>query len=220
MNCGQFHNLVHDLARNEPLDGDTIEAALNHAETCRACDTLMEEAESLHRGLHSLAAQHALEQAPARIEGALLEALGRQFRQSFGQRGAAARHAARQRKFWLASVAGVAAAAILMVSLAYHRGTPQPGSVTQPQVEAATDPAYEIEADVPTEASVADSFVSLSPAFDSSSLDDDAVVRVALSDTALESFGVPASEIGHGEVVADLVVASDGTPQAIRVVGW
>jgi hypothetical protein len=183
----------------------------------------MEDAESLHQGLHSLAAQHVSEQAPARTEGTLLEAFGRQFDQQSRQPRAATGHAAIRRRFWLASAAGVAAAAILFVSMAFHRGASQPGSVlqvTQPQVEAAADAAYEIETDAPTEASVADSFVSLSPAFDSSSLDDDAVVRVALSDAALESFGVPANEIGHGEVVADLVVASDGTPQAIHVVGW
>jgi hypothetical protein len=223
MNCEQFQNLVHDLARNEPLDSNTIDAALSHAETCRACDALMDEAESLHHGLHSLAAQRASDQASARIEEALLEAFEQQFRPSSGLRGAMGRRVGARRGFWLASAAGVAAAAILFVSMAFHRGTPQPGSVThaaQTQVETAADPAYEIGTDAPTEATVADSFVSLSPAFDSSSLDDDAVVRVVLSDAALESFGVPANEIGHGEVVADLVVASDGMPQAIRILGW
>jgi hypothetical protein len=50
-------------------------------------------------------------------------------------------------------------------------------------------------------------------------VEDDAVVRVVLSRSALASLGLPVAETDGGETVsADLRVSEDGTPQAIRLV--
>jgi hypothetical protein len=216
MNCREFQDLVHDLAREASLDAATIETALAHAEVCRACDTLLQEAESLHLGLRSLAARHATEGASAHVEEALLGRLA--------HRRAPVWHAAGQRVgprgTWLTSVAGVAAAAALLVSIMVRGDVSQFGNSSEPQIVAAADAAYESDTDFSLEENTADSFISLSPAFDAESLDEGTVVRVVLSDSALESFGLPSSEVGRGQVEADLVVAGDGVPRAIRVVGW
>ena len=63
----------------------------------------------------------------------------------------------------------------------------------------------------------AGSFVPLTKSFDPASLDGGAVVRVEMSPNALQQFGLSSTR-GNGNVLADMVVASDGTPQAIRLV--
>jgi hypothetical protein len=69
---------------------------------------------------------------------------------------------------------------------------------------------------------VAGSFVPLSQTFDPASVDDDTVVRVVLPRAALDGFGLHLADQAkdQADVVADLIVTHDGTPQAIRVVGW
>jgi hypothetical protein len=164
----------------------------------------------LRHGLEGLAARHAAEEAPPFVEAALLERV---------RRGRAAPQ--RAQKNWTAAAIGIAAAAILVAFLTVHPvATPVGAPDTQAFAGGATDgpAAYE---DVSTEANTADSFVLLSPAIDTTSLDEDTVVRVELSDAALESLGLPPSETTRrGPVIADLVVASDGVPQAIRLVSW
>ena len=63
-------------------------------------------------------------------------------------------------------------------------------------------------------------FVPLSETFDPSSLADASVVRVVLSRSALDSFGLHLGQAEDAQVVADLIVTNDGTPQAIHVVSW
>jgi CO dehydrogenase/acetyl-CoA synthase alpha subunit len=41
-----------------------------------------------------------------------------------------------------------------------------------------------------------------------------------LSRPALASLGVPVITGSDGQMVADMVISNDGTPQAIRVVDW
>jgi hypothetical protein len=86
------------------------------------------------------------------------------------------------------------------------------------------DPAL-IDDELPgDEAASVASFEPLTEAFDASAanggIDDGMVVRVELSRAALESFGLPVDGSGDDQVLADLVVTSDGMPQAIRVLSW
>ena len=71
-----------------------------------------------------------------------------------------------------------------------------------------------------TEAEAAAAFIPLSAAFDPSWLEGGAIVRVVLSRPALERLGVPVNAGGNSEMVADMVVSNDGTPEAIRFVDW
>jgi len=221
MNCSDFKNVIQDLAREEMPGNAALSDALTHAESCRACDALWKEAEQLTADLRSLAAPHKSESAPARVEAALLEAFRQQHSHS---------PALRMRKAggWLAvSAAGLAAAALLFVVLTREPAGSSPALPSAPQVaprESNTPGPREMWAEYAVEGETAEeaaaAFIPLSAAFDPSWLEGGAIVRVVLSRSALESLGVPANAGGNNEMVADMVVSNDGTPEAIRVVDW
>jgi predicted anti-sigma-YlaC factor YlaD len=219
MNCTEFRNVIHELAREETPGDAALISALTHAESCRECDALLREAEQLTADLRSLAAQHKSEAPPARVETALLEALRQ-------------RHSpapVRKALGWLAvSAAGLAAAALLGVLLT---GYPAGRSPESPRAPAAAPREsnrplgprelwadYAAEGETAEEAAAA--FIPLAAAFDPSWLEGGAIVRVVLSRPALQSLGVPVSAGGNSEMIADMVVSSDGTPEAIRFVDW
>ena len=221
MNCEEFERIAQILARDEGLDAATMEAALSHADSCESCDAVLEEAELLNSDLRALAAHHAAEAAPTRVETALLLA--------FRQQREAAASVSHLRWRWYAGFAGAAAAIVLALTLSgglkalwHPAGITQSGlphreagalgssSVPQPAFQSATAGDQE----------GADSFVPLSGTFDLASSSEDPIVRVVLSGEDLESLGLPVGDSGDEQVVADLIIANDGTPQAIRVVSW
>ena len=123
MNCEQFRELLPDLARDvtaggrdELLDAGAVKEALEHADACGSCDELLEEAESVTSSLRAMAAADSERQAPARVEKNLLRVL--EVRRSL------AMHSSYQRRFMLAGAAGVAAVALLGISLVWRAGTP------------------------------------------------------------------------------------------------
>lgn len=74
MNCQDFENNLHDLAHGALMDARTRAAALAHADSCRRCDTRLADEKTLRAGLRSLAASASHEEAPPRVESALLAA--------------------------------------------------------------------------------------------------------------------------------------------------
>jgi predicted anti-sigma-YlaC factor YlaD len=220
MDCEQFGEIVHDLLRSEALDPSVIEDAFAHAESCQDCDALLEGSESLTASLHSLAVVTATEQAPASVEKRLLGKL---------EWKRAARRPYAYWRSWAPAAVSVAVAAALLISIVVFRhhapGVSDPGqkisavaSVQSPQQSRALLPVADLP--VADNGNTTESFVPLSDAFDASSLEDATVVRVVLSRSAIESFGLPINESGDSQVVADLVLADDGVPQAIHVVSW
>ena len=219
MNCEQFRELLPDLARDvtaggrdELLDAGAVKQALEHADACGSCDELLEEAESVTSSLRALAAADSERQAPARVEKNLLRVL--EVRRSL------AIHSSYQRRFTLAGAAGVAAIALLAISLVWRAGIPAVVP-TAPALSASATPADQSGwlSGFGDEEKTTNSFVPLSQTFDPASVDDDTVVRVVLSRAALDKFGLHMESGGSDQVVADLIVTNDGTPQAIRVVG-
>ncbi len=219
MNCEQFRELLPDLARDvtaggrdELLDAGAVKEALEHADACGSCDELLEEAESVTSSLRAMAAADSERQAPARVEKNLLRVL--EVRRSL------AMHSSYQRRFMLAGAAGVAAIALLAISLVWRAGTPAVVP-TAPALSASATPADQSGwlSGFGDEEKTTNSFVPLSQTFDPASVDDDTVVRVVLSRAALDKFGLHMESGGSDQVVADLIVTNDGTPQAIRVVG-
>jgi len=220
MNCAEFRNVIQALAREETPGDATLISAFTHAESCRACDALLREAEQLTAELRSLAAQIKSEAAPARVETALLDAFRQRHSPAFRLRKAGG---------WLAvSAAGLAAAALVALLLTRYPADRSPETPRAP-VAAPREPNrplgprelwadYAVEGETEEEAAAA--FIPLAAAFDPSWLEGGAIVRVVLSRPALESLGVPVSAAGNGEMVADMVVSNDGTPEAIRVVDW
>ncbi len=220
MDCEQFSEIVHDLLRSEALDPSVIEEAFAHAEACQDCDALLEGSESLTASLHSLAIVTATEQAPASVEKRLLGELER--------RRAARAPSAYWRSLAPAAISVTVAAALLISIVLFRQRTPgvfgsgqtvaNTASTQGPQrSQALLSPA---DSPVADNGNTAESFLTLSEAFDASSLEDATVVRVVLSRSAIESLGLPINESGDSQVVADLVLADDGVPQAIHVVSW
>lgn len=218
MNCQEFQDVAQALARDESLDVATAGDALTHADSCEQCDALLEEAELLTSELRALAARSASDAAPVRVEATLLAAFQQRREPAPGPS-----HLLRR----LAGIAGVAAAIILGLLvigrtkvLLHHREAArlaQPGRANSQAETASAQPPAQAGVSDDEEA---DSFVPLSGTFDPTTLSDDAIVRVSLSGDELESLGVPVGDSGDQQVVADLIIANDGTPQAIRVVGW
>lgn len=221
MNCQEFHELAQALARDENLDPVIVEDALGHADSCETCDALLEECEGITTQLRALAASHANEAAPARVEEALLRAF-RQQRQPEVNRLPGVR--------WQGmGIVAVAAVILLVLSVTgLPKGLWHPawiarlGQTSHAPIASGTSPsAQQTQATAASDDQEATaSFVPLSGTFDLSSLNEDPIVRVVLSSEQLESLGVPVGDSDDDQVVADLIIANDGTPQAIRVVSW
>jgi hypothetical protein len=230
MNCVQFQEIVHDLARDAGLDQPARRDALAHADSCPRCDELLAEAQSLTSALRSLAAKDGALGASESVEVALIGA----FRQ---QRGPAV-HSTRPWQWGLASVAGLAALVLLSVLVLRHpvvsppthgngaSATPSSASV----VPESAAPTQQLDASVESAANAnsnltdadteyASAFVALPFNGETSPVGDEVVVRESLSPAALANLGLPVSETNAGEnVLADFVVDEDGTPRAVRLV--
>jgi hypothetical protein len=224
MDCAQFEEIVHDLDRPEACGPTLRERALAHAESCSRCAQLMTKAESLDFSLRSLASQDSGQQAPARLEAALVQGFRR-------EKEIAAR---RRMQRYTAILAAAAALLLIFGGSLYHRLAPgrQPTSAVTsshstspaPALATAAGPgaaaqqsaASDNDADNSEDAAA---FVQLPYADDPTVVEDGAIVRVVLTPSALASLGLPVAGIGSGESVpADLLVSEDGTPQAIRLV--
>ncbi|MFZ0737403.1 MAG: hypothetical protein WCA98_13220 [Candidatus Acidiferrales bacterium] len=233
MNCVQFQDVVHDLARNAGLDESTLRRALAHADSCPRCDELLAEAQSLTGALRSLAASEATSEAPQHVEETLRDA----FRRERSVR------SMRVRPWFVASVAGIAAAAVLSIILLRHQGvtlakqdgsagttaangtatgprttgSPTAGSNSSADANDAIGSGTEVWADLDT--NDATSFVSLPFGDDLAPPEDGAIVRVSLPPSALARYGLPVSATGGGDnIEADFIVGEDGTPRAVRLV--
>jgi anti-sigma factor RsiW len=228
MNCAEFSELVHDLARNTDLDEIKRQRALAHADACPRCDEELVMQRSLTAALRSLASSAAGADAPARVE----EFLRREMRQ---QRAPVAMRAARANRPAIGAVAGLAAAALLAVVLfkpgILHRGEvasptaamPAAGSLGQvsPQTSAQATPQMDntdtATQDADTEYATA--YVPLPSADGTTFAEDQTIVRVSLPPSALASFGLPLSSDGRdSNVLADFVLGEDGMPRAVRLV--
>ena len=142
-----------------------------------------------------------------------------------------AMHSSYRRRFMLAGAAAIAAVALLGISLIWRAGvpaaapelsgTPANSARSAPALSSSARPGEQSDwlSGFGDEEKSTNSFVPLSQTFDPESADDDTVVRVVLSRAALDKFGLHMASGGSDQVVADLIVTNDGTPQAIRVVG-
>lgn len=237
MNCEEFRSLSQVIARDEPLDPPTLERALEHADSCEECDLLLDECEALTSELRALATHYAGEEAPFHIEAQLLAEFKqrrvpdihrsrRAERPGAGLFGIGAEMVFALRRHFVAML-GAAAAIVLVLALT---GWPTAlwqtawfanlGHAGQGRGTLGNSTAQTASPDEGSEADLSSAFVPLSGAYDLASLNDDPIVRVVLSDNDLESLGLPVGETSDDQVVADLIIATDGTPQAIRFVSW
>jgi hypothetical protein len=232
MDCAEFKEIYHDLDRPGALAACIREPALEHAEFCSRCAALLTEAEALDFALRNVARYSAGRQASPRVEAAVLQEFRREKVRATGRR-----------VQWQAAVLGAAAGIALVIGLAlHHRTVPLSGGEQAAAKADIAAPAVSVEAaqavaevagnagasNVAGAASrasesgdeeYAGNFVPVPYADDPAALEGGAIVRVTLPRSALVSFGLPITDGGDADTVAaDLVVAEDGTPQAIRVV--
>ena len=112
MNCQGFEAVAVDLARDQLVDASRREEALAHSAACARCDLRFANEKALTAGLRSVAGTDK-EEAPARVEAALLSA----FRQQ--QAGLATVTPVRSfPKRWYYAAASVAAIALIVALLA------------------------------------------------------------------------------------------------------
>lgn len=236
MDCSQFEELLHDLDRPGTEGFARREAALTHAESCSRCGILVMQSESLDEALRALAKHASRRRASPLVAATLMEEFQhRKF-------SLLSRKVTRQ-------IAALGATAAVLLALGFwlhfsHSQTPpiaineQPSAPSpaplsananssQPSAPAAavststvpSSPANVQRASLEGESQSDAAFIRLPYSDDSSSLENDAVVRVLLTPATLASFGLPVTGLGSGEAIqADLAVSQDGTPEAVRLV--
>jgi hypothetical protein len=236
MNCRDCELLLIEAARaagrsgaNAPAASD-LDAAFNHAASCPACSERLSEERSLSGGLRLLAAAEAGRE-PSPGCGATLLAAYR------AERGREV-HTRR----WIFAVSGAIAASLVVLvgaalllsrdsstlvrslyskfsPLAARNRTASSPAASGASIDvAAEEDASETDIAAPGQEEVTE-FVAFYPGADISSLDSGALVRVRVPSSALGSFGLQVAQGSEEEWVnADLLVAEDGSPQAIRFV--
>jgi hypothetical protein len=229
MTCREFDEVVHGFVRVELLDVTLREDALDHAARCGNCAERMSEAailadasEMAHRNLRE-------QQAPARVETAVLAAFRNQHRR-----------ASWRRTFEWAAIG--AAAAVVLVFL-WTVADPSKGqSSPTPRKDVSSRSTGPLDAQVFTSSQAADilpvaeteevsaatgenlptdDFVTL-PYADAIGPDDlGIVVRVQLTRASLAELGYPVADAPDPDedlISADVLVGEDGWPRAVRLV--
>lgn len=223
MNCVEFENIVHEMAREDAREvlGDAgAVMARFHAETCELCAARLTEARSLALALRETAEDSQRLEASEHLEGRLTAA----FREHHRGVERSRFRARRLRLRWAEWMAMAAAAAVLVIVGAWSFSR---GHVNHTAKKATSAISAEANANSTTEqsgpvetAAVEDSDFVPVPYGEGLSADEPGlVVRVSLTRSALGSLGYPVDEMNGGDVVqADLLVGEDGLPRAVRLV--
>jgi hypothetical protein len=247
MNCQDFEKLAPELARNRLLDAVTREQGLAHAEGCERCATLLAEERALLAGVRVVVAEIAGEEAPARVETALLAA----FRaQTASAASPTVLPLPSQPRWWSGwKPAAVAAGILLLIAVtaifwrsasspkpqrderaAWPAPTNAPAPPMTPPVDrdqvVAGQPENQpkrvrrqVSGDDLDEAEVVTPFFPLREGEDLAALESVRLVRVELPGSALKEVGLPVGpETANEPVIADVVLGQDGLARAIRFV--
>jgi hypothetical protein len=243
MTCTEFNEVVHELLRPEQPASESVRRGLEHALLCDDCAAVLAGQRDLNDQLDDLADADRAVAAPAHLERNLLAAL----REQHALKPAATPVWRWVAALGLASAAVLVGAILIVhrpadgpAGPAAQPATPRTGSPSMPleasRVEASAPSAPKDTATVVPEtaraaaatppagsqAQQAGQFYSMPYAFSGESTDGDSVMRVELPESALASYGLEsadgaASDDGTQLVSAEVVVAEDGTVQAIRL---
>lgn len=239
MNCVEFSEIVHDVLRPEQPASDAVRCGLEHALLCDDCAALLAEERNLSDQLDDLAdADRGLE-SPSRVEHILLAA--------FRELHPAPRAAMPVWRWVGALGLATAAVLIGAILLIHRPIDGPAGPSAQPTTPRTESPALPLEASrlnatapnadaqstdqanletASVQGQSSEQFYAMPAAFSGESSDGDSVLRVELPASALPSLGLEsspdaqadaASDDGSQMVTADVVVAEDGTLEAIRL---
>ena len=227
MTCRKFDEVVHEFVRMELLDVTLREAILDHAARCGNCAERMGEATALAEASEAAGRSFREEQAPPRVETAVLAA----FRNHH-------RGAARRKTFEWVAIGAVAAIMLIFVwnvagptrgqsspapkkDVSSHSNRPldaQGPAPSQPAEDASVAEAEDMKA-ATGETLAAENFVRLPFADEIGPEDLGMVVRVQLTRASLTELGYPVTDVPDDDLVsADVLVGEDGWPRAVRVV--
>ena len=140
MNCSEFQHVSHELARDQVEGRDKIEA-LTHAGECPRCAEYLEQERRLTLKLGFLSRALSSQEAPERLESALLTAFREHAAHTDGN-GSVPLHAgprlwARQ-KFWGWGATAAALAAVIALAVGVHS---RRNSQTEPSTASVVTPA-------------------------------------------------------------------------------
>ena len=198
MTCQEFWNEMPEL---RPGTGPHV-----HLSECSSCRTMLERQDALAAGLRQIAKDRHRIEAPVHVEKSLLNV----FREHTGEIPA---NAPVPRWSHLLTWASAVAAVIVLGVFLIRDWRPAVGQPQHPGVQVASLQADE-------EAGVQDSdFIPLPSALESNGGDDDDVVRVEVSRSALVALGLPLAGDGGGadRVEAEVALGTDGTLEGIRI---
>jgi hypothetical protein len=230
MNCKDFESMIHEVVSRRVADKTKQLEALEHAGHCLWCALRLDEETKLTQRLQAFAGTLQAQRAPVRVEEELLQAFReRTLRTSAPRFRLAGKRLWRGLSWALAFAATVATAWIvilqwprlhprstnpkLQASVLDHHQEHSGGQVAphgRPESAALDESASEVTTD----------FISLGTCDDSQCMDEATLVRVTLPAEALLAFGLGTDNdyAPEGLVQADVALASDGVPFAIRFV--
>jgi hypothetical protein len=229
MNCEEFEILGLDAQRDNSIGDDSRERALQHARVCGRCAALGASWAAAQAELAALAESDRILRVPPRVETRVLQ----QFRLKH--------QPGQERKFLRLATWALAAAAVIVCTLAVwdlHKwrqgslGVPianAPGA-TRNTVPNLSTSAPETNANAVTDDSEiliagnegndgngGNDFTQL-PGSSLQEVEDGAIVRVGMERASLAAFGLPVNEDEASDwIQVDLLVASDGSAQAVRL---
>jgi hypothetical protein len=229
MTCNEFDEVVHGFVHMELLDVTVRETALEHAARCAECTERMADAAVLAEASESMRENVRGEQAPPRIEAALLAA----FRSHH-------RRMSWQRTLQWASVGAVAA--VLLLFLWVGNGKQKAQSTPATRKDLSSQPAQPLQAEVSqplkldgkttapaapasvaevstNEPYVASDFVPVPYTGAIVADDPGMVVRVQLTRASLAQLGYPVAETPDEDLIlADVLVGEDGWPRGVKLI--
>lgn len=238
MTCTEFSEVVHELLRPEQPASESVRRGLEHALLCDDCAGVLAEQRDLNDQLDDLADADRDMAAPAHLELNLLAALREQQ--------PAPRAAALPIWRWVTALGLATAAVLIGAILLSHRPMDGPaGPAAQPATPRTSSPSMPLEASrvkasapdsvsgttdqtavattaAASAAQTSEQFYRMPYASADESTDGDSVLRVELPASELASMGLESSadassDDGTQMVSADVVVAEDGTLEAIRL---
>jgi hypothetical protein len=209
MNCQEFWDHLPQRGH------DITEAQAAHLKECATCAAQWAPHRALAAGLHSMGEEWRQTEAPSRVETGLMAA----FRSQAGYR--VQRPFARS--WWTpvvawASVAAATVALAVVLVRGYRPAPASPGTVAAPHRTVL--PVLQMAAVEDDDASaLGEGFVRLPNAPRIEPNEDYNVVRVEVPGSAMIEAGISLGEDRAAEtVLADVALAADGTPRAVRLV--
>jgi len=151
MNCSEFQHISHELARGQVQGREKIEA-LAHAGECSRCAEYLQQERTLSLKLGFLSQVMHVQEAPARLEPALLAAF-REHAAHASENGSVPLHAGPRywahRKFWAWGASAAALAAVLALAIGLRSGQRVPSQPSNAPLASSVAPHEESKAPAP-----------------------------------------------------------------------